>query len=193
MNSTISLRAAALAASAVLLLASCGEDTDAAADTAGDSGATTSQDGDAAVSSSGFSIDDPWVKSAESGMTAAFGTLVNAGSEPLTVVSAASDVASTMELHETVASDSGSMAMQPKEGGFTVEPGGTHELAPGGDHVMIMGLTRPVLAGEDVTITFTFDDGSTQEVTATAKDFSGAEEEYVGDSDMDTDMGPGEK
>ncbi len=182
MNSTISLRAAALSAAAVLLLAGCGEETstDAATD------AKTTQGGEvAAVAAYVLEVEDPWVKAADSGMTAAFATLVNTGSEPVTVVSAASEISAVMELHETVASD-GSMVMQPKEGGFTIEPGDSHELAPGGDHIMIMSLSRPVEPGEDITITLTFSDGSTQDVVASVKDFSGAEEEYLGD---DMDMG----
>lgn len=51
-------------------------------------------------------------------------------------------------------------------------------LEPGGDHLMIMDLSRPVQPGEDVTITLELDDGSTMDVVSTAKEFSGADEDY---------------
>lgn len=133
-----------------------------------------------------LSIDDAWVKSAEEGMSAAFGVLVNDGDDDLTVVSAASAASPMIELHETVANDSGEMVMQQKEGGFVVPAGGSLDLMPGGNHIMLMGLTAPLLAGDEVTFVLTLSDGSTFTFTAPAKDYEGANETYVGD---DMDMG----
>lgn len=145
----------------------------------------------AATEAESLTMTDPWVKSAEEGMTAAFGTLVNSGDSDVTIVSAETDITDMMELHETVQNDDGAMAMQEKDGGFVVPAGGEHELAPGGDHLMIMELLRPVEPGEAVTITLTFDDGSTTDVEATVKAFTGADEEYQ-DGDM-SDMGSDEE
>ena len=86
-------------------------------------------------------------------------------------------------------SDDGAMVMQPKEGGFTIPAGATFELAPGGNHIMLMSLAAPIVAGDDVTFTLILGDGSVFTFTAPAKDFTGANEEYVGDGDMDMDMG----
>ena len=146
----------------------------------------------AATEAESLTMTDPWVKSAEEGMTAAFGTLVNSGDSDVTIVSAETDITDTMELHETVQNDDGAMAMQEKDGGFVVPAGGEHELAPGGDHLMIMDLLRPVGPGEAVTITLTLDDGSTADVEATVKDFTGADEEYQ-DGDSGMDMGSDEE
>ena len=140
--------------------------------------ATSPDDESASTSSAELTMVDPWVKAADTGMTAAFGTLVNDGDADVTVVSATSDVTPDMELHETVAGGDGAMAMQPKTGGFVVPAGESHVLEPGGDHLMIMDLTRPVVPGEDVTITLDLDDDTTMDVVATAKEFSGADEEY---------------
>jgi periplasmic copper chaperone A len=173
---------AALAGAALLTLAAgCGSSDTPAADAAAPESSTTST-----PEAQQLTFTDPWVKAADSGMTAAFGTLENTGDQDLVVTSATSDATSAMELHETVANDDGTMAMQPKQGGFSVEAGGQHELAPGGDHLMFMDLTRPLQPGEDVTITLTFEDGSTSEVDAVVKNFTGADENYQNHS---SDMG----
>jgi hypothetical protein len=72
----------------------------------------------------------------------------------------------------------GQMVMQPKKGGITVKAGGSAVLEPGGDHIMLMDLPGPVKVGDDVMLTLTFDDGTTLEVTAPAKEFDGGNESY---------------
>ncbi|MEV6521923.1 copper chaperone PCu(A)C [Longispora sp. NPDC051575] len=124
-----------------------------------------------------LTVVDPWVKTADSGMSAAFGTLRNDSDSELTVVSAASTV-SPMELHEVVM-DGGKMAMRPKPGGFVIPARGTHELKPGADHLMLMDLKAPIRAGEQVTVTLMLKDGRTVAFTAPAKPFAGGNETYV--------------
>jgi copper(I)-binding protein len=139
-----------------------------------------------AAAATAVSITDPWIKAADKGMTAAFGTLVNNTDKPLTIVSATSDV-SMMELHEMVMKD-GKMIMQPKEGGFTLPAKGTHELSPGGDHIMFMDVKTPVKAGDEVAVTLKLADGTTVPFTAIGKPFSGAEESYAPEGGMDMSM-----
>ncbi|WP_454132299.1 copper chaperone PCu(A)C [Microbacterium lacticum] len=134
-------------------------------------------------------MSDAWVKSAESGMSAGFGELSNDSDQDITVVSASTDASPMIELHETVANDSGEMVMRQKDGGFVIPAGGTFDLEPGGNHIMLMGLTNPLEAGGDVTFTLTFSDHSTYEFTAPVKDYSGANENYQeGDMNMDMDQ-----
>ena len=120
---------------------------------------------------------DQWVKAADSGMTGVFGTLKNSGKDEVTVVSATSPAAGRTELHE-VTGPPGSMTMRPKEGGFTIPAGGSHALAPGADHLMLMDLKAPLPVGSDVEITLTFKDGSTLPFTAQVRTFPGADENY---------------
>lgn len=122
-------------------------------------------------------VKDPWVKAAPSGMTAAFGVLTNTTDRDLVVASAASAAARTMELHETATVD-GAMAMRPKAGGFTVPARGSHQLRPGGDHLMLMDLTGPVQPGAEVVITLTLGDGGTVTFTAVGKEFAAGNESY---------------
>lgn len=131
-----------------------------------------------AATTAGLTVKDPWIKAAETGMTAAFGTLVNGGTTDIVVVSAATEVSPMMELHETTMVG-GAMQMQPKQGGFTIPAGGEHALQPGGDHIMMMDLTKPVQAGDEIPVTLTLGDGSTVQFTAVGKPFTGAQESYA--------------
>jgi copper(I)-binding protein len=150
------------------------------------SGCSSSEDTTATTASAAstqadhVTVADAWVKSAPSGMTAAFGTLVNGGDTDVRLESVTTELAAKVELHETVSDGSGGMTMRPKDGGFTIAAGKSHELAPGGDHIMMMGLTDPAVAGEEVELVLHFADGSTRTMTALVKDFTGADEKYAG-------------
>src|SRR5689334_24979893 len=82
-------------ATAGLLVTGCGGSTEAA------TSAPSAKPSASASPAAAVSITDPWIKAADTGMTAAFGTLVNNTDEPLTIVSASSSV-SVLELHEMV-------------------------------------------------------------------------------------------
>ncbi|WGX95480.1 copper chaperone PCu(A)C [Nocardioides sp. L-11A] len=177
--------AAALTAALLPALAACGgaDDTGDTGDTAtaGEAGTAPGTSGGPAAGGTAadrLTVTDPWVKAAPDGMTAAFGTLANTGTTDLTVVSADTDLAASTELHETVENEDGSMAMRPKEGGFVIPAGGSLMLQPGGDHLMLMGLTGPAEPGTTLTLTLTLDDGSTTTMEATVKAFDGADEQY---------------
>lgn len=125
-------------------------------------------------------VADGWVKTADKGMTAAFGTLSNSSSEAVTITAASSPASSSMELHEVV-DDNGQMVMQPVPGGFTVPASGSLTMEPGGYHLMLMDVSAPIEAGQDVTFTLTCADGASTEFTAQAKDYTGGEETYKND------------
>ncbi len=127
-------------------------------------------------------IEEAWVKSAEKGeMTAAFGLLKNSSDTDANIVSVTSTASPMMELHETVANESGQMVMREVEGGFVIPAAGQFSLEPAGNHIMIMGLPSAVTAGEDITFTLEFADGSKLDFTAIVKDYAGANENYEGD------------
>ncbi|TFD81547.1 copper chaperone PCu(A)C [Cryobacterium sp. Sr8] len=173
MKITPATRFAVVAAAVVLTLTSCAGTAAPAAPAA----AATKQ-------ADSLAIDGAWMKAADGGMSAAFGVLENTGDEDVTIVSAATPASATVELHETVANDSGEMVMQETDGGYVVPAGDSFELAPGANHIMLMGLANPVKAGDEVTFTLTLSDGSIFEFDAPAKDFSGGNESYEGDMDM---------
>jgi copper(I)-binding protein len=168
------IRAILAAAATAAALAGCGGTPPAAPAAPAPSAAPSAAP---AAPAEQITVADPWVKTAESGMTAVFGTFTTAGNTPVTIVSAQTSASPRTELHEVVMSD-GAMKMRPKEGGFLVEPGTPHVLAPGGDHIMIMDLAAPIRAGDQVDVTLSLSDGSTTSFRALAKDTTGGEENY---------------
>lgn len=119
-------------------------------------------------------VEGAWAKSAESGMTAVFADITNPGSKPLTIVGGSSEAADMVEVHEVVDG-----VMRQKEGGLTIEPGETHSLMPGADHIMLLGLTDPLEAGETVSVTLELAGGDQLVIDAPVRDYAGANEEYV--------------
>ncbi len=127
-----------------------------------------------------LTVSEPWVKAADSGMSAAFGTIRNSTDKEVTVVSVTTPASSKVELHETVMGANGTMQMQAKQGGFVVPAKGEVTLEPGGNHIMLMGLAKPVLAGDEISFELKTSDGGAVDFTAQGKDFTGANENYSG-------------
>ncbi|GAA4180472.1 hypothetical protein GCM10022252_03410 [Streptosporangium oxazolinicum] len=173
---------------AVVVLGGCGSQGTTAPAAAPSTAAPAATPSTAAVASA-LTITDPWVKTAKKGMSAAFGILVNNTGAEVTVVSGASPLSPKVELHEVVDSK-GKMIMRPKEGGIVIPAGGTHRLQPGGDHIMLMGVTEAVKPGAQIPFTLTLKDGKTVEFTAVGKDFAGGKEDYQ--PGMDTGDGHGD-
>ena len=140
-------RPVAVLAVAVLLtagVAACGSSDNPQSATGGPSAS-------ASAASVVVGVRDPWVKAADKGMTAAFGTLVNDGDADVTITNASTEV-SPMELHEMTMKD-GKMVMQAKQGGIVIKAKSTHVLEPGGDHLMLMDVRQPVQAGDELSFT----------------------------------------
>jgi copper(I)-binding protein len=104
-------------------------------------------------------VTDPYARAStamsESG--AAFMVIENTGAEDVRLIVANSDIAERVELHTHKESANGVMQMMEVEGGFVIPAGGTHKLARGGDHIMFLGLTRPMVDGETFPLTLVFE------------------------------------
>lgn len=107
----------------------------------------------------GIMIKDPYSRSAgPSAKTgAAFFGIMNKSDQDDRLIAASSDIAKRVELHTHIETADGVMQMREVEAGFPVEAGGMHMLQRGGDHVMFMGLIRPMAQGDMVTVTLTFE------------------------------------
>ncbi|MBD1206221.1 MAG: copper chaperone PCu(A)C [Rhodobacteraceae bacterium] len=73
------------------------------------------------------------------------------------LLSASADVAERVELHTHKEDANGVMQMLHVEEGFPLTAGEMHELARGGDHVMLLGLTRELKDGDTFPLTLTFE------------------------------------
>ena len=97
--------------------------------------------------------------------SAAYMVISNSGKEADRLVSAKADVSKAVEIHETVM-DGDVMRMQAVQGGIEVPAGGQVELKPGGYHVMLIGLTRDLNAGDKFPVTLEFASGAKLQVEA---------------------------
>ena len=88
---------------------------------------------------------------------AAFMVIENQGVEADRLIDAASDAAVRVELHTHISDGNGVMQMRHVPDGFAIPAGESHSLQRGGDHVMLMGLSRPLADGDTVTLTLTFE------------------------------------
>jgi periplasmic copper chaperone A len=108
----------------------------------------------------GIHVEDPYARSSgPSAMSGAvFFEIVNhSTTHSDRLVSASSEVAQRVELHTHVEDAGGVMRMMEVEEGFAVGPGETRMLERGGDHVMLMGLTRPLNDGDTFPLTLVFE------------------------------------
>ncbi|EGF92834.1 hypothetical protein ABI_12720 [Asticcacaulis biprosthecium C19] len=88
--------------------------------------------------------------------TAAYVTIKNGGDKSEKLLSATCACATKTTLHEMTMKD-GVMSMGENTGGFEIKPGETLVLAPGGNHIMLEGLTDRPAEGQTVNVTLTFD------------------------------------
>lgn len=94
---------------------------------------------------------------------AVFVILENAGTEPRTVVGAASEIAERCELHGS-STEGGTMKMLPRAG-VEVAAHGRTELRSGGPHIMLFGLKRHPEPGARVPLVLTLDNDQNIAVT----------------------------
>lgn len=88
---------------------------------------------------------------------AVFLMLDNTGPADDRLIAAKSDVAKLVELHTHKDMGDGVMKMIHVEEGFVIPAAGNHALMRGGDHVMLMGLTRDLADGDSFPLTLVFE------------------------------------
>ncbi len=125
-------------------------------------------------------VTDPWARasSAMAAAGAAYMTIQNTGTAADSLLGAASPVATSVEVHETVvmgspapgaSGDGGMMGMQPVAR-LEIPAGGTVELKPGSFHIMLVGLQQDLKVGDTIEITLTFEKAGEVKVTAQVRE-----------------------
>lgn len=102
-----------------------------------------------------LTLQHPWTRATAGKVGAGYTTIVNTGNSADQLWSAASPATVTVEIH-TMTMDGGVMRMRPLPGGIAIPASGTVKLAPGGYHLMLIGLKAPLVAGTLVPLTLTF-------------------------------------
>src|ERR1700694_1596692 len=103
-------------------------------------------------------ITQAWSRATPGGAKVAGGylTIENKGSAPDRLIGGSADVADKVQVHE-MATSNGVMTMRPLDKGLSIEPGKTVKLAPGGHHLMLLGLKSPLKQGDKVPVTLEFE------------------------------------
>lgn len=110
------------------------------------------------VSVGPLKIEKAFTRPTPGGATVAVGyvTIVNSGSTPDRLVSAASDISAKTQIHE-VKMANGVMEMRELTSGLPIPAGATVALQPGGDHLMFVDLKHPVKPGDVIHAVLTFE------------------------------------
>jgi periplasmic copper chaperone A len=103
-------------------------------------------------------IGHPWARATPPTAPAGGGylTITNTGTAPDRLVGIKSPAAATIQVHE-MKMEGNVMRMREVEGGLEIPAGATVTLAPGGVHLMMMGLKAPLKQGERVPLTLVFE------------------------------------
>ena len=127
-----------------------------------------------ALAQAEVTVTEPWVRGTVSGQKASGAFMGLKSSSDVRLVGASSPAAKVVEIHEMSTSD-GVMRMRAIEG-LPLPAGKSVELKPGGYHVMLIDLVKPLVPGEQVPISLTFvaADGrkSTVEVKAMVRELA---------------------
>lgn len=115
--------------------------------------------------SDGIEISGAWARPAsEGGTSAIYMNILNGTSQADTLVSISSPVSGMIEVHESYEQEEGMMGMRPVE--TVVAPAkDVLSLKPGGLHVMLMQLNRPLAEGDSVEFTVVFANGGVKSLT----------------------------
>ena len=113
-----------------------------------------------------LTIQQPWARAsigaAKAG--AAYLTVTNAGGEADRLIGVASPVAKRAEIHAQLI-EAGVSKMRRVDA-IEVAPGEPAVLRPGGLHIMLMGLNAPLIEGELLPLSLTFERAGMVEVEA---------------------------
>lgn len=102
-------------------------------------------------------VSQAWSRATPKGAKVAGGylTVENRGAAPDRLLSASSPAADKVEVHQMAIQD-GIMTMRPLDEGLAIPPDATVTLAPGGEHIIFVGLAAPFEEGQRVPVTLIF-------------------------------------
>jgi len=113
--------------------------------------------------------EDAWVRATAPGQSVAAGYMRLRSGEPATLIGVRTPVSTDAEVHE-MSMQGGVMRMRPVNR-LALPAGRAVELKPGGYHLMLMNLTKPLKEGEKVPLTLVIErqDKSREEIKLEAE------------------------
>ena len=111
-------------------------------------------------------IEKPWLRETIGAgkITAGYGRITNTGDDSDYLLSVTTPAAATAELHQSM--DKGGMMTMAPVTRLEIPRLGAIDMKPGGYHLMIMNVAKPLKPGEKVTLVFTFVHAGAVTVTA---------------------------
>ena len=113
------------------------------------------------------SVHEPWIRATVPGQTSTGAFMQLRAEKGARLVQARSPVAGMVQIHQ-MAMSGNVMKMHPVKA-VELPAGKTVDLAPGGYHIMLMGLKKQIKAGDSVPLTLVLDDASGKRETVEVK------------------------
>lgn len=126
-------------------------------------------------------IVDSWVRPAPEGrpISAAYLTICNRSDAAVVLTGAEAAVAEAVELHETTRDRDGVASMAPVDR-IEIGPGDSVSLAPGGVHIMLIGVNQQIVPGDGVDLTLRLEGSPPIMLNATARESNMATDAHKG-------------
>ncbi len=106
-----------------------------------------------------LAVVEAWARPALAGENGAvYFIIVNPSGKADRLIAAAGDVAGRVEIHLSRAGENGVMMMEEQEA-VLIDPGSEVLFAPGGLHIMLIGLARDLPVGETFPLRLQFENG----------------------------------
>lgn len=122
-----------------------------------------------------------WARPAVAGQTATGVFMKLQTTDPVTLIGGSTPAAQSVEVHE-MKMDGDVMKMRRLDKGLPLSPDKATELAPGGLHIMLIGLEKPLAVGDKIPLTLQFEsvegDPQTLETTAEVRSLTGHEGDH---------------
>lgn len=132
-----------------------------------------------------MTVEQPWARATPAGAKtgAVYMTLDNKSANADRLTGASSDVADKVQIYEMQVVD-GVMQMRQLADGLPVPASGSVVLKPGSYHVMLIGLKKPLTAGETFPLTLTFAKAGNISVTVAVQAIGAMQDSQGGMSGM---------
>ena len=133
-----------------------------------------------------IAVEQPYARATPTGATtgAVYMTLANKAKTADRLIAASSDVAGKLQIHE-MAVVNGVMQMRQLANGLPVPAEGSVVLKPGSYHVMLIGLKKPLTAGQTFPLTLTFEKAGNISITVPVQAMGATKDEKGGMGQME--------
>ncbi|MEL7832618.1 copper chaperone PCu(A)C [Fodinibius sp. Rm-B-1B1-1] len=112
-----------------------------------------------------IALDNGWARpGSQQAKSAAYLRISNGTASPDTVLSFSSDIAESVELHESIENNDGTTSMRPA-GQQVIKDGDKLLLEPGGLHLMLINLTQDLAVGDSLQLSIDFARVGTKNIT----------------------------